>query len=435
MPLHYVLNATKTLSNYGLIIKGSTYDPIFSQGYINSKPNISIIGSSCFIDYSQSFNISDLTYLKKVFNSTPVGTTFALSQGDYYDQELDYTVNLDGVFSFESLKNNDKLIIGGISSGFTYTSNYKLYYKENFLNPPQYSTTYVGGATAQNYILNNITNNPAKSFLNSGFIGSAFGKEEYVEITGSTLNLGKIKVNSVNVLKDNREVLYTDTTLTDEDLSTVSATSTQYLRGNANPEILGKSRKALGCYVVIDSNGNQITCFENQNQLQAFLRGQYENETYTAYWLPCLFCSRLNDNSFSAINADKAISFDSVLMFKVLEQPVVTFTPSNEVTINYTYTLQSNYTAVDVLAETSEVELNVDTGFKFDLSNPTLKGFSVTFFSDQEKTTEYQRDVYVIGFPGFDQASVIVSKTINTPKKLYAEFKGPVSFTVDVILN
>ena len=127
MPLHYVLNATKTLSNYGLIIKGSTYDPIFSQGYINSKPNISIIGSSCFIDYSQSFNISDLTYLKKVFNSTPVGTTFALSQGDYYDQELDYTVNLDGVFSFESLKNNDKLIIGGISSGFTYTSNYKLY--------------------------------------------------------------------------------------------------------------------------------------------------------------------------------------------------------------------------------------------------------------------------------------------------------------------
>lgn len=435
MPLHYVLNATKTLSNYGLILKGSTYDPVFSQGYVNSKPNISIIGSSCFIDYSESFNISDLTYLKKVFDSTPVGTTFALSNADYYDQELDYTVNVDGVFSFETLTNNDKLIIGGISSGFTYTTNYKLYYKENFLNPPQYSTTYVGGATSQNYIINNITNNTAKSFLNAGFIGSAFNKEEYVEITGSTLNPGKLKINSVNVLKDNREILYTDTTLTNEDLSTISISSTQYLRGNANPEILGKSRKALGCYVVVDSNGNQINCFENQNELQAFLRAQYEDSTYMAYWLPCLFCSRLNDNAFNAVNADKAISFESVIMFKVLEQPIATFNAANDLVLNYTYTLQSNYTAVDVLTETSEVELNVDTGFKFDLSNPTLKGYSVTFFSDQEKTTEYQRDVYNIGFPGFDQASVIVSKSTSTPKKLYAEFKGPASFTVDVILN
>ena len=71
-------------------------------------------------------------------------------------------------------------------------------------------------------LINNITNNPSKSFVNAGFIGSEFGKEEYVQLSGSTSNTGKLKVNSVMALKDNRELLYMDVVLTDENLITTN---------------------------------------------------------------------------------------------------------------------------------------------------------------------------------------------------------------------
>ena len=159
MPLNYVLNARKKIENYGLQLYGSTYDPAFSQGAISSKPNISIIGSSCFIDYSETFNTSDLSYLKKIFKTTPAGTTFSFNNAEYYDEEKNYITNVNGIVRFETLTNSDKLIIGGVISGFTYTSNYKLYKQENFVKIPQFSTN-----TDFIYLGNT-----------SGLVGSSFG--------------------------------------------------------------------------------------------------------------------------------------------------------------------------------------------------------------------------------------------------------------------
>lgn len=432
MPLLYVLNATRTLQNYGLVLEGATYDPVFSQGYINSKPNISIIGSSCFIDYSSTYSTSDLTYLIKMFESTPAGTTFALTDGNYYDSEQDYTVDVSGVFSLQSLTNSNKLIIGGIISGFTYTTNYKFYNQNNFIDPPQYTTGYAGGATAANYILNSITNNPAKSFINAGFLGSEFGKEEYVGLSGSTLNTGKLKINSVVSLKDNRELLYTDVTLTDENLVTNNITVTQYLRGNANPEILSKSRKALGCYVVLDGDGNQVSCFENQNQLQAFLRSQYENSTYNSYWIPCLYCSRLSDNATNAATADKSVLFDGSVFFIINESPVPSFNDSGDLEVNYVYTLLANAEGLSTLAATSSLDFSIDYGFKIDLSHPTLKGFSVNLYLDEERTVPMTDQFYLIGTPGFDQSYLVYSKSTTSPKKIYMELNGNVIIPVEI---
>lgn len=432
MPLLYVLNATRTLQNYGLVLEGATYDPVFSQGYINSKPNISIIGSSCFIDYSSTYSTSDLTYLIKMFESTPAGTTFALTDGNYYDSEQDYTVDVSGVFSLQSLTNSNKLIIGGIISGFTYTTNYKFYNQNNFIDPPQYTTGYAGGATSANYILNSITNNPAKSFINAGFLGSEFGKEEYVGLSGSTLNTGKLKINSVVSLKDNRELLYTDVTLTDENLVTNNITVTQYLRGNANPEILSKSRKALGCYVVLDGDGNQVGCFENQNQLQAFLRSQYENSTYNSYWIPCLYCSRLSDNATNAATADKSVLFDGSVFFIINESPVPSFNDSGDLEVNYVYTLLANAEGLSTLAATSSLNFSIDYGFKIDLSHPTLKGFSVNLYLDEERTVPMTDQFYLIGTPGFDQSYLVYSKSTTSPKKIYMELNGNVIIPVEI---
>lgn len=420
----YVLNVTKTLNNYGFALNGSTHDPVFTQGYIRSKPNVSIIGSSCFIDYSETTNISDTTYLKKVFKNTPVGTTFSFSDADYFDSDFAYKIDPSGVFSLESLTNNDKLIIGQIISGFTYTTNYKYYKNSNFTSIPQFSTTYIGGTTSSNYIINNITNNPAKSIINAGFIGSVYGKEEYVGMSGSTLNLGKIKINSPIRLKDNRELLYTDTTLTNENLTTTNIVVVQYLRGNANPDILAKSRKQLGCFVVIDANGNQISCYENQNQLQAFLRGQYESSSYSSYWVPCLFCSRLTDNALSTATSDLSLAYDASIFLFIEEQQIASFDNSGGVIIDYSYFLKSNAQGNDNIQTTNSVTFNIDTGFKLDLSHPTLKGFSVNLFLDSNKTIPATENYYLLGIPGYDQAGLIYVKTISSPKKLFVEFNG-----------
>lgn len=435
MPLHYVLNATKTIQNYGLNLHGSTYDPVFTQGYLKSKPNISIIGSSCFIDYSQTYDVSDLTLLKKYFSNTSAGVTFSFTDGTYYDAEQDYIADPSGIFSFESFLNDGKLIIGGIVSGFTYTTDYKFYDRENFTDRPQITTMYRGGATASNYILNNITNNPAKSFINAGFLGSVYGKEEYVEISGSTLNSGKLKVNSTTSLKDNREILYLDVALQNENRLNSNSTLTQYIRGNANPEILSKSRKYLGCYVVVDSSGNQVNCFENQNQLQAFLRSQNEGATYSTYWIPCINCSRLTDNAFNAATADKAVLFDSVVFLKINETQVPTFSASNQFTIEYIYELFGNPSGTASLEQVTSLNFNVESGFKIDLSHPSLKGFDVQLFVDSQTKIEYEGTYYLIGKPGFDQASLIYPKTITNPKTLYMSLSGNVNFIVEITIN
>jgi len=431
----YNLNEVKRIKNYGISINGNTYDPIFTKGFLNSSPNISIVGTSCYIDYSNTTNLSDLTFLKRFFSSSPQGTTFYLSYGDYYDETKNIQLDISGVFSKVLSTNEDKLIIGSIVSGFTYTSNYSYFNRNNFVKTPQYTTGYVGGSTSSNYVLNNLTSNPEKSFINAGIIGSSFGKEEYVQIEESTSNTGKLKINSGTILKDNKEILYLNSSLTDENLGTTYSNCVFYIRGNSNPIVLNYSRKEMGCYVVYDENGNQISCFENQNRLQAFLRSQHENESYSSYWVPCLDCSRLSDNAINAATSDRSLLFDSSVFFYVTEQPYITLNNSNQYETQYSYTLFSNASGNDNISTVSEITFSIDYGFKIDLSHPSLKNFTVEAFADNYKSVPMSEHIFKIGTPGYDQAGLIYQKTANSPKRIYVELTGPTVFNINITVQ
>jgi hypothetical protein len=426
----YTLNEVKRIKNYGISINGNTYDPIFTKGFLSSSPNVSIIGTSCYIDYSNTTNISDLTFLKRFFGISPTGTTFYLAQGDYYDESKDVRLDISGVFSKVSCLNDDKLIVGGIVSGFTYNTNYSYFNRNNFVKVPQYTTGYTGGATAANYLLNNLTSNPEKSFINAGLIGSFFGKEEYLEIEQSAANTGKIKINSATILKDNKELVYLNSSLTNENLGTTYSNCVVYIRGNSNPIVLNYSRKESGCYVVYDDSGNQINCFENQNRLQAFLRAQSEDESYSSYWVPCLDCSRLSDNAINAATSDRTLHFDASVFFYVTEQSYVTLNNSAQYQIEYSYTLVSNANGNDSLTPTPEINFNIDYGFKLDLSHPSLKQFSVEAYSDSSKSVPMTQHIFKMGVPGYDQSGLIYQKTSSSPKIIYLEFSGPTTFNV-----
>jgi hypothetical protein len=421
--MSFFLTASQIIQNYGFEIAGSTYDPVFTKGYINSSPNVSIAGSSCFIDYSECYDNSDRTTLVKMFQNTPVGTTFALSNGDYYDADVELRRDISGVFSLQSLTGNNKLIIGGIVSGFTYDNTYTYYVKNNFVKPPQYSTTY-SGATNSNWIKNNLNDSKFKSVLNKGILGSVFSKQEYVEIAGSTLNSGKLLVSGSLQLKDKKEIIYCGVTLTNENISSSFGTITQFIRGNSNPDILSKSTKTTGCYVVYNGDGNQVNCYEKQNELQAFLRSQYEGATCSTQWIVCDSCSRLSDSSYNAASGDKTFVFDAAI-FAQIDQSVDT-------NGNPTATLLLNYPTSYVLRASSAISISINNGFKLDLSHPSLKGYAVFVYSEITKTNLISSNLYYLGTPGFDQASAIYVKQERSPRNLYIDFVGPVTLELNV---
>jgi hypothetical protein len=422
----YTLNAAQSIVNYGFQVLGSTYDPVFTKSYLQSSPNISISGNSLYIDYSNSFNNSDRTTLIKLFKNTPVGTTFSVSNAEYVDRELSVVSDLSVIFRLENLTNNDQLVIGGLVSGITVDPTYTYYVSDNFSNPPQYSTNYTGG-TGVNYIINTLNDSKFKSLSNKGLLGSVFSKEEYIEISGSTLNSGKLLVNGCLQLKDKKEVLYCGVTLTNENLLNRETTMTQYLRGESNPEILSKSRKSLGCYVIYDELGNQIDCFERQNELQAYLRSQFEGATLSTQWFVCDSCSRLGENAFDAANPDKSFEFEASIFAKVL----TSFDNNN----NPVYQLLLNYPTSFTLRTSSSIAVSVTNGFKLDLSHPTLKGYSITTYGEEEKINEVTQSIYYYGVPGYDQSSLVYQKTLTSPRSLYIVFEGPVIFTLEVVIG
>jgi hypothetical protein len=85
-----------------------------------------------------------------------------------------------------------------------------------------------------------------------------------------------------------------------------------------------------------------------------------------------------------------------------------------------------------VLRASSAISIAINNGFKLDLSHPSLKGYSVFVYSEITKTNLVSTNLYYLGTPGFDQASVIYLKQANSPRNLYIDFVGPVTLELNV---
>ena len=67
-----------------------------------------------------------------------------------------------------------------------------------------------------------------------------------------------------------------------------------------------------------------------------------------------------------------------------------------------------------------------------DLSHPSLKGYAVFVYSEITKTNLISTNLYYLGTPGFDQASVIYLKRTSSPRNLYIDFVGPVTLELNI---
>lgn len=428
----YILNKVRSIVNTGIVVKGTTQDPCYSKCWIATIPNISIDGSTCYIDYSDTYNNSDRVFLKRIFSNLPVGSTVYFTNTEYYDEKTNIRTYIGGTFSYSSTFNDYKTIIGTITSGFTAISNYTFFDKQNFISVPQFNIGYTGGATAANYILNTLPNKKNTSFKDCGILGSVFSFEEYVEISGSTLNSGRIKTYGTIRLKDETELIYiTGSTLTNEDLKTTETTLNFYIRGESNVSIIEKPQNTIGSMVVYDSNLIKQNCYENQNEYQSQLRAQSLGNTYYAYWGPCQNCDNGLEYSSYALNGNKTLFYVNSIYFSI---GPATITP-DQLTITTPYSVYTNRSLSGTPAVVSSLSFtSLNGNIKLDLSHPSLQGWNVDIYTDSNLQQKLISAYYKSGIPGYDQSYILLLYGTSLPKTLYCAFDGPSKLTVELYL-
>jgi hypothetical protein len=430
--MSYILNKVRSITNTGIVVQGTTMDPCFQKCWFVTIPSISIDGSTCYIDYSDTYNNSDRVFLKRIFSNLPVGSTVYFTNTEYYDEIANIRTYIGGTFSYSSNFNDYKTIVGTISSGFTAISNYTFFDKQNFLSVPQLNIGYTGGATAANYIYNTLPNKKNTKFKDSGVLGSAFNFEEYVEIVGSTLNSGRIKTYGSVKLKDETELLYiTGSTLTNQNLKTNSTTLNFYIRGESNVSIIEKPQNNTGSLVVYDLNLIKENCYENQNEYQSYLRAQSLGNTYYSYWSSCQDCDNGIEYSSYALNGNKTLPYVNSVYFSIAPGSITV----DQVTFSQKYAIYTNRSYSGTSSVISSLSFTPITGnLKLDLSHISLQGWSVDIYTDSNLQQKLISGYYKSGIPGYDQSYILLLYGTSLPKTLYCVFSGPAQLTVELYL-
>jgi|688.fasta_scaffold206308_2 hypothetical protein len=421
----YTLNSVRTMTNYGLEVRGNTVDPIFTKGFLNTKPNVMITGSTCVIDYSNAFDVSDRLYLNKTFGSLTAGNTFTFNSAEYYDEANELLTNLYGTCIFSSSLNNNAIIISTISSGLTASTTYNYYSKDNFTEVPQYTFNQTG-ATIGCFLINNLPNLSQTTFKSMGVIGSAFGFEEYIEIIGgSTTNSDRIPIYGTATLIDSQEILYFASGGTSQNLFNTATQLNLYLRGMPTLMVAPYNSNITGIFTVSGiTNGNLISCYENQSLNEAILRKAKLSSEYFGSYINCKSCldyvygENIGTPYYIALPA-----FDNLMYLQIDD--------STTPTVSTITALYGQFTTVSTLAINTAASIN--TTLKIDLSHPTLAGYELEFFSDAARTMPLGSFFEVYGDLGYNGAFGMVIN-YQTPSTLYGVLSGPntLYFTVNV---
>lgn len=413
----YTLNNVRTLTNYGLYVLGNTYDPIFTKGIVQSTPNMLINGSTCTIDYSHVFDISDRIYFKKTFGTFSSGETFSVSSVQYFDEKNNVNTTIGGTCRISSTTNDNQIILATIVSGFTGVSGYNYYNRDNFVSAPQYTFTTTTG-TGGYFVVNSMPNTSLITFKEMGILGSAFGFEEYIEISGGTgNNYGKIKVYGTTTLKDGTELLYYDTGITgqNQDFSTSSTSVRLYLRGY--PSLITSPYNSNVTGILTFSNrvtGELLYCFDNQSINQASLRKAKAGSTYVGSYIACDSCFDFIYGSGIGTAVDVALPAYDNLIFLVVS---------------------NNATAAALEALRGTVYINQGTGqitissitttktLKIDLSHPSLNGYNLSMYYDAAYKIAVGNEYYQAGVLGYN-GSYGLLRNYSSPTTMYCVLSG-----------
>lgn len=271
---------TKTFSSYGINIVNTYSDFDLIGKELISSPLVYFYNSfgKAIFDYSGTVNTDDLDLLELFLQGITNGNTFSVSNGYYVKEQDGITSNINGIYQFDGATGNNIILTTVISATGINNAEYR-YENEYFTNPPKLdlNTGFTGDIA---YIIKSVTNEGEIAKL-------GLYEDDLIEIsyTGNTANLDRLNVEKVEVSTDGEEFIFVKEPLINDNRIGTWTTINVYTRGDATTELLSSDRSLLGASNVFDKNGNFLACYNNQNELQSYLRkfAYADKESYSIW--------------------------------------------------------------------------------------------------------------------------------------------------------
>jgi len=387
---------TKTFSSYGINIVNTYSDFDLIGKELISSPLVYYYNSfgKAIFDYSQTVNTDDLDLLEIFLQGITNGNTFSVSSGYYVKEQDGITSTINGVYQFDGATGNNIILTTVVSATGINNAEYR-YESEYFVNPPKLdlNTGFTGDIA---YIIKSVTNEGEITKL-------GLYEDDLVEISyaGNTANLDRLNVEKVEVSTDGEEFIFVKEPVVNDNRIGLWTTINVYTRGNATSELLTSDFTLNGVANTYTKNGVILDCFENQNELQAYLRRYgYSDTEVTSIWGYSGICPETSTSSSTA----GSITYNRLISVKYSKNGFV-------------------------LDNVPNPELAVQVGQKYlfyqgDVSNSLLTPPQLVFSKVRNTTSEKYllRDAFqVSGIPGRSDSYTLLTVTSDLPEVFYYE--------------
>jgi hypothetical protein len=271
---------TKTFSSYGINIVNTYSDFDLIGKELISSPLVYFYNSfgKAIFDYSGTVNTDDLDLLELFLQGITNGNTFSVSNGYYVKEQDGITSNINGIYQFDGATGNNIILTTVISATGINNAEYR-YENEYFVNPPKLdlNTGFTGDIA---YIIKSVTNK-------GEIVKLGLYEDDLIEISyaGNTANIDRLNVEKVENSTDGEEFIFVKEPLINDNRIGTWTTINVYTRGDATTELLSSDKSLLGSSNVFDKNGNFLACYNNQNELQSYLRkfAYADKESYSIW--------------------------------------------------------------------------------------------------------------------------------------------------------
>ena len=376
------------------------------------------------IDYSNSKNADDLSYIASFFNSLASGITFEYTDTIYVNDASGTSADLSGIYQFTSFEQN-KLIKANLISNTSMPSSRDFYNSKFFTDTPQLNKS--GGVSDTQQRTNIIKNTIPNGLYSFTRLGARVG--DYVDFSGTDNNKWtKLKVKNIFIDTDGFECIEVESAIADENLIGNGILVNLYFEGESSTEV-DLDNKTYGTCVLRFVDGSSI-CLPSQNSFQCTDRST-QLKAASATYTPYVTCDDIN--SLSTTVATVA----STNTTAVVPTPTVALTTTDATTtlaISSTVRPKTTVKNISIKLATiggkltitqdgialNEVAAGIDTTLKILTSDPTLLNYSFAFSSTSPEKiiTPIVDNIINIGKPG-TSSSYISIQTGKQNKEIY----------------
>lgn len=353
------------------------------------------------IDYSNSKNDSDLSFVSSFFNSLEPGITFTIESATYNEPSTGVKANISGVYSFNSF-DKGKIVRADLVSATNISSKKDLYNSLYFTATPQLSKA--SGTISQTQQRKNIVKNTlATGQFSFRKMGVRVG--DYVEFSGIQTNENvKMKVLDYFTDTEGGEGIVVDTELTSENLIGSPIMMNIYFEGESTTQV-NIEDKTYGSCLVTSAIG-VVSCSQCQNEFMCSERARKRKATSS--YIPFFDCNQEEVIQRTAEIREQVLS-------GISQAQQIIPTQSTEELFFTSSKPRPQFKIVELKQRNGsltekEITVSTTTTLKVLLSDPSLQNYSFLFSrtNPAEKTTQLT-DVIRVGKPGFTSSYISIS--------------------------